>query len=311
MPEDNSDYAYEKESSFYDNKVENMDSGKKTLPFVLSLIPFLIFGYIAFKQFSAGNAGSAFKFGALGLLLSIIVKMSVVLVNQWEESVVLRLGKYNRILKPGLKFIIPIVEAIAFRDMRLRTMNLQHQETLTKDNISVSIDAIVFMKIVDSKKSITEIQDFIESTGQIAKTSLRNVIGQKELDTLLSKRHEIADEIRKIVDKTTEKWGIVIEAVELRDIALPEDMKRIMAKQAEAERERRAVIIKSEGEFTAASNLLKASQTLSKSPIAFELRKLETISRVSEDKNTIIFAVPLEVMGSVMKASSGLIGKKK
>ena len=311
MPEDNSDYAYEKESSFYVNKVENIDSGKKTLPFALSLVPFLIFGYIAFKQFSAGNLSSAFKFGVIGIFLSIIVKMSVVLVNQWEESVVLRLGKYNRILKPGLKFIIPIVEAIAFRDMRLRTMNLQHQETLTKDNISVSIDAIVFMKIVDSKKSITEIQDFIDATSQIAKTSLRNVIGQKELDTLLSKRHEIADEIRKIVDKTTEKWGIVIEAVELRDIALPEDMKRIMAKQAEAERERRAVIIKSEGEFTAASNLLKASQTLSKSPIAFELRKLETISRVSEDKNTIIFAVPLEVMGSVMKASSGLIGKKK
>ena len=279
MAESKDDYHYEENKSY--DVSERVDTGsKKTLPWIISTVPIIIFGYISYTMLTANNGVAALRYALIGLFLGILIKTSVVLVNQWEEAVVLRLGKYNRILKPGLNFIIPIVEAIAFRDMRLRTMNLQHQETLTKDNISVSIDAVVFMKIVDSKKSITEIQDFIDSTSQIAKTSLRNVIGQKELDTLLSKRHEIADEIRKIVDKTTEKWGIVIEAVELRDIALPEDMKRIMAKQAEAERERRAVIIKSEGEFTAASNLLKASQTLSKSPIAYELRKLETISRL-------------------------------
>lgn len=302
---------YEENSDKYSKEhtdVELAPEQRSNLPFYISFIPLFIAIYFASRNL--GNWKLVIEYLIVGVIGFFVLKESLVIVQQWEETVVLRLGKYNRTLTSGLKFKIPILETIEFRDMRIRTFTLSKQEVLTKDNISVEVDAVVFMRVVNSRDSVIKIQDFIDSTIQISKTSLRNAIGQKELDVLLSKREEIASHIRDIIEKRVEKWGIEIESVELRDIILPEDMKRVMARQAEAERERRAVVIKSEGEVQASNNLLKASQTLSKSPIAFELRKLATLTDISADKTTIVFAVPLEVMGETMKSASGLIAKK-
>ncbi|MFQ5872074.1 MAG: slipin family protein, partial [Candidatus Geothermarchaeales archaeon] len=234
----------------------------------------------------------------VGVFVVVVGVLSTIRINkQWEHTIILRLGKYQRSIRAGIFFAIPGVESWYRRDMRIRTLDIAKQVVITKDNISVGIDAVVFLKVESAMKSVTEIQDFAYSVRQFSQTTLRNVIGQKELDTLLSKREEVATEIKKIVDEQATEWGIDITMVELQDIELPKDMKRIMARQAEAEREKRAVIIKSEGELKAADNLKKASDILKQSPISFELRKLSTISDVSQDQsNTIIFAIPTEML---------------
>lgn len=235
----------------------------------------------------------------VGSLIGAAVKVN----NQWEEAIVLRLGKFNRTVGPGLFFKWPITEQAIKRDKRIRTLDIRKQQVITRDNISVGIDAVVFLKVVDTKKTIVEIQDFVYSVKQYSQTTLRNVIGQKSLDELLSERDKIAEDIRKIVDEVSGKWGIDIISVELQDIALPEDMKRVMARQAEAEREKRAVIIKSEGELIAAEKLKQASKELEKSQYGFALRQLNTISDVSQDQsNTIIFA-PTEALNSPILAT--------
>ncbi len=245
----------------------------------------------------------------LFLVIVIILAGTIKKNNQWEEAIILRLGRYNRSTGAGLFFKIPFIEQVFRRDMRIRTLDIRKQEVITKDNISVKIDAVVFMKVKNSMKSIIEIQDFIYSVRQYSQTTLRNVVGKYELDELLTQREKVASEVKMIVDETTEEWGVDISIVELQDIELPEDMKRIIARQAEAEREKRGVIIKSEaeGELQAADNLRKAAELLSKSNSAIELRRLSTLSDVSQDQsNTIVFAVPLESLTGAMAASSGM-----
>lgn len=243
----------------------------------------------------------------LSFLILILAFSAIKINNQWEQAIILRLGKYKRSKDAGVFFRIPFIEKVIRRDMRIRTLDIRKQEVITKDNISVKIDAVVFMKVTNAMKSIIEIQDFEYSVRQYSQPTLRNVVGKYELDELLTQREKIAGEVQSIVDKVTEDWGVDISIVELQDIELPEDMKRIIARQAEAEREKRGVIIKSEGELQAAENLKKASETLSKSPNAIELRRLSTLSDVSQDQsNTIVFAVPLESLSGVMMASSGL-----
>jgi regulator of protease activity HflC (stomatin/prohibitin superfamily) len=242
------------------------------------------------------------------LFIVLMLVASTIKINkQWEQAILLRLGKYNRTKGAGLFYKIPILEQIYRRDMRVMTLDIRKQEVITKDNISVRIDAVVFMKVKDAMKSVTEIQDYIYSVRQYSQTTLRNVVGRYELDELLTQREKIAEEVKKIVDQTSEDWGVDISIVELQDIELPEDMKRIIARQAEAEREKRGVIIKSEGELQAAENLRDAAQTLAKAPSALELRRLSTLSDVSQDQsNTIVFAVPLESLSGAMASSSGL-----
>jgi regulator of protease activity HflC (stomatin/prohibitin superfamily) len=248
-----------------------------------------------------------FFYFVLAIVILFLLGSTINLNKEWERAVVLRLGRYNRTKGPGLFFRIPIFEQVYRRDMRIRTLDIRKQEVITKDNISVKIDAVVFMKVKDAVKSVTAIQDFVYSVQQYAQTTLRNVVGKYELDELLTQREAIAEEVKKIVDKTTEDWGVDISIVELQDIELPEDMKRIIARQAEAEREKRGVIIKSEGELKASENLRKASVTLTKSPLAIELRRLSTLSDVSQDQsNTIVFAVPLESLSGALMAASGL-----
>jgi regulator of protease activity HflC (stomatin/prohibitin superfamily) len=259
------------------------------------------------REMSVLNVFDIFFYFVLAIVILFLLGSTIKLNKEWERAVLLRLGRYNRTKGPGLFFKIPIIELIYRRDMRIRTLDIRKQEVITKDNISVKIDAVVFMKVKEAVKSVTAIQDFVYSVQQYSQTTLRNVVGKYELDELLTQREAIAEEVKKIVDKTTEDWGVDISIVELQDIELPEDMKRIIARQAEAEREKRGVIIKSQGELKASENLRKASMTLTKSPLAIELRRLSTLSDVSQDQsNTIVFAVPLESLSGALMAASGL-----
>jgi regulator of protease activity HflC (stomatin/prohibitin superfamily) len=226
-------------------------------------------------------------------VLSIVTIIASVRINQqWENAVILRLGRYNRTEGPGLFLIIPYIEKQIKRDMRVITMDIPRQEVITKDNISVGVDAVVFMRVVDAVKSVVNIQNVDYAVLQYSQTTLRNIIGQRDLDEVLEKRKEIAFSIKENVDEESDKWGVDVTSIELQNIELPENMKRVMARQAEAEREKRAVIIKSQGEIEAAENLKNAADILMSSAgsVAVKLREFETLSDISYDQsNTIVF----------------------
>ncbi len=234
---------------------------------------------------------------ALVLYLAALYLISgLVIVGQYERAVKFRLGKYIGILEPGVHFILPGIEKVVKVDTRISMVDIQPQEVITKDNVSVKVNGVVFFRVIDPKKAVLNIRDYVSATAAYAQTTLRDVIGGVELDELLEKREEVAGEIRKIVDEKTDEWGIDITDIKLQDIELPETMKRAMARQAEAERERRATIIKSEGEVKAAENLIKAAKILEQSKIAVHLRTLQTINDISPDPNSkIIFLLPFEV----------------
>jgi len=223
--------------------------------------------------------------------------------NEWEESIILRLGKFDRLQKAGLYLIIPAIEQTTLLDKRVRTMDIPTQEAITKDNISVRVDAVVFFQIEDTEKAILNVDDYIYAVRQFSQTTLRNVVGEKDLDEILERREDVAIAIRKSVDQASREWGIDIKRVELQNIELPEDMKRVMARQAEAEREKRGVIIASEGELEAANNLAEASKVLEQSKYGYKLRRLKTLTDVSQDRsNTIIFG-PSQSLNSAMLSS--------
>jgi len=300
MPED------EIETS--DEEVEMVGgSGRGAISAIVALVPLAITGWLAYTL-------SNMWLLLFGFILASILYSSVRMNNQWEEAIVLRLGKYVRTVGAGIFFIIPFIESAISRDLRVRTLDIRKQQVITKDNISVGVDAVVFLKVVDTKKSIVNIQNFIYAVKQYSQTTLRNVIGQKMLDELLEKRESIAKSVKGIVDEQSDKWGVDIEGIELQDIELPEDMKRIMARQAEAEREKRGVIIASEGEVEAAKNLQKAADILmeSKGQIGVRLRELATISDVSQDQsNTIVFYPTSLGMDSVVSGTALAMTKKK
>jgi regulator of protease activity HflC (stomatin/prohibitin superfamily) len=246
--------------------------------------------------------------GIVIVVVIVILLAAIHVNNEWEESIVLRLGKFDRLQKAGLYFTVPIIERATALDKRVRTMDIPTQEAITKDNISVRVDAVVFFQIEDTKKAIINVDDYIYAVKQLSQTTLRNVVGEKDLDQILEKREEVAIATKESVDQASKEWGIDIRKVELQNIELPEDMKRIMARQAEAEREKRGVLIASEGELEAAENLSKASEILEKSIYGYKLRELQTISDVSQDRsNTIIFA-PSEALNSSM-LSTGVAAK--
>jgi len=220
------------------------------------------------------------------------------------------MGKLTGILKPGWRVVIPIFQTIHKVDIRTKAVDVPKQETITKDNVSCKINAVIYYKVSDASKSVVEVEDAFWAVSQLAQTTMRRTAGEVTLDELLSKREEIAEEILKSIDPTTDAWGIDVEAVELKDIELPENMIRTMAKQAEAEREKRAVIIKAEGEVIASVNLSKAAKTLSLAPGALHLRTLNTLNDLSSDQsNTVVFAVPLEILKAF--DTLGSLGKKK
>src|SRR3989339_1057059 len=231
------------------------------------------------------------------LVIVVLVLVSIRQVNQYQRGVKFQLGKYTKMVMPGWRLVFPVIQSMKIVDIRVKAVDVPYQEAITKDNISAKINAVIYYKVSDASKAVLEVENFFYAISQLAQTTMRNVVGEMELDQLLANRDEAAKRIKEIVDKATDPWGIKVEAVELKDIILPEDMQRVIAKQAEAERERRAVVIKASGEVAAAENIAKAAQMLSNSPGALHLRTLSTINDLSSDQsNTVIFAVPLEVL---------------
>lgn len=218
----------------------------------------------------------------LAIILLIVIP-SVRIINQYERGVVLRLGKFSRILKPGFRVIIPYIDHMVKVDVRTTPMDIPKQEVITRDNVTVNVDAIVYFRVIDAAKAVLETTNYSYATSTFAQTALRDVTGNFDLDEILSKRDEISAQIREIVDAQTDKWGIDIENVKLQNIELPADMKRAMAKQAEAERERRAAIISAEGEKSAAAAVSEAARMLAQTPGGLNIRTLQTLEKISTD----------------------------
>lgn len=252
-------------------------------------------------------------FGYIILVAVVIVLISIRQVNQYQRGVKFQLGKYIRILEPGWRLIFPIIQSMTKVDMRVKAVDVPLQEAITKDNISAKINAVIYYRVADAAKAILEVENFWYAVSQLAQTTMRNVVGELELDELLSNREDAAKKIKLIVDSATDPWGIKVESVELKDVVLPENMQRVIAGQAEAERERRSVIIKSTGEVTAAENLAKAAALLQSQPGALHLRTLNTLNDLSSDQsNTVVFAVPLEILRafeSIAEKGLGVIKK--
>jgi regulator of protease activity HflC (stomatin/prohibitin superfamily) len=218
-------------------------------------------------------------------------------VFAYENAIVFRLGRFSRMLQPGLNFIIPLIERSEAVDLRTRVYDVPSQETITKDNISLHVDAVLYFRVVDAARSMIEVRDFENATSQLAQTTMRNVVGQVTLDQLLSSRDAISEKIRLIVDQSTGPWGVKVDAVELRHIELPDDMKRVMAKAAEAERLKRATIIRSLGEAQASKVVSQAAGLLAQQPGALNLRTLQSLNDIASDpSNEVTFFVPLDIL---------------
>jgi len=231
------------------------------------------------------------------VFIVIFILAGIRIVYEYKRAVKFRFGKYISLLQPGIRWIIPVVDRIQIVDIRIITINVQKQEVMTQDNVPCHINGVLFFRIEDATKAILEVEDFIFAVSQLAQASLRDVCGKVELDTILSKRDEIGRNIKEIVEKETEIWGISIQDVKIKDIELPENMKRSMANQAEAERSRRARIILAEAEKQAAGKLLEAGKIIDESPSAIKLRLYQTLSNIASEKNsTIVFPFPEEAL---------------
>ena len=231
------------------------------------------------------------------IILIIVLLMSIKQVSEYERGVKFCFGKFKKIMNPGWNIVLPIIESYKKIDIRTKVIDVPEQEVITKDNVSVKINAVIYYNIFDASKAILEVENFHYAVSQLAQTTMRNSVGSVTLDELLSCRDKISSTICEIVDKASDDWGVKVHDVELKDVSLPGEMKRVIAKVAEAEREKQAVITKAAGELEASKNLAEAATTLSQSPGALHLRTLATINDVSSDQsNTIIFAVPLEVL---------------
>ena len=232
-----------------------------------------------------------------------ILSMFFKVIRQYEKGILLAFGKYAGMREPGLNFIIPFYHRLVKMDLRIFNVDIPPQEVMTKDNVPVKINAIIYFKVIDPKNAYFNVENYAFAVSKYGQTSLRNVTGEATLDELLIERHKIAQRLREIVDKATEPWGIDVVMLELQDIELPENLKRTMAKQAEAEREKRATIIHAEGEFAASGNLAKAAQILNGQKGALHLRTLQSIGTVASDpSNTVSFFLPLEILRAVEEA---------
>jgi len=236
-------------------------------------------------------------FVVLLIIIGVFILASLKQINQYERGVKFTTGKFTGIMTPGWKILIPIFQTFQKVDMRIKAVDVPDQRAITKDNVPVTVNAVIYYKISDPAKAIIEVENFYYAISQYAQTTMRNIVGEVTLDELLSQRDKIADRIREIVDKETDDWGLKVNNVELKDVSLPESMERTIAKQAEAERQKRAVSIKSEGEVAASENIAKAAGILSASTGALHLRTLQSINDLSSDQsNTVVFVTPVEVL---------------
>jgi len=237
-----------------------------------------------------------------GIFLIGILASAIRIVNEYERGVIFRLGRLVGAKGPGLFLLVPIVDKMVKMSLRTITMDVPPQDVITKDNVPVKVNAVVYFKVVNPSKAVVEVENYVMATSQIARTTLRSVLGQAELDDLLAKREDINQKLQKIVDEQTDPWGIKVETVDVKDVELPETMKRAMARQAEAERERRAKIIHAEGESQASVKLAEAATVIAKEPTALQLRYLQTLTEVAAEKNsTIIFPLPIDIVKPLMK----------
>ncbi len=231
------------------------------------------------------------------IFIGVVILASIKQVNQYQRGVMFTLGKYTGTKLPGWRLAFPIFQIMKKVDMRVKAVDVPDQEAITRDNISVKVNAVIYYKVIDAAKAVIEVENFRHAVSQLAQTTMRNAVGEVDLDELLSNRDEVSNRIKEIVDKASDPWGIGVDSMDLKDVILPEDMKRTIAKQAEAEREKRAVIIKAEGEVIAATNMAKAASILAGSDGALHLRTLQSVNDLSSDQsNTIIFALPLEIL---------------
>ena len=252
--------------------------------------------------------GLSFSALIVGAILIALLSSAVKIVQEYERGVIFRLGRLVGAKGPGLFFIIPLVDRMVKVDLRVVTLEIPSQEAITKDNVTVTVNAVAFFRVVDPSDAIVQVEDFRRATWQIAQTTLRSVLGQSSLDELLTHRESINQRLQEIIDQQTEAWGIKVSIVEVKDVELPETMKRAMAKQAEAEREKRAKIIHAEGEVAAAENLRDAAATIGQERAGIQLRYLQTLTEIAVEKNsTIIFPLPIEFV----QAFANMFGQKE
>jgi regulator of protease activity HflC (stomatin/prohibitin superfamily) len=236
------------------------------------------------------------------VLVIIIFPQAIRVLREYERAVVFRLGKLIGAKGPGVIFLIPIVDRMVRMDLRVVTIDVPRQEVMTRDNVPVSVDAVLYFRVIDPQSAVVKVENFLKATSLIAQTTLRSVLGQAELDELLSHREKINHTLQEIIDRQTDPWGIKVTAVEVKDVALPDTMKRAMAKQAEAERERRAKVVNAEGEYQAAEKMVQAAAIMSREPIALQLRFLQTMREISSEHNTTTFLpVPLDLFAPFKK----------
>ena len=232
-------------------------------------------------------------------IVLVIILASIKQIDEYERGIKFTRGRFSKIMNPGWNLVFPIFQSYKKVDIRTKAVDVPEQDAITKDNVSVRINAVIYYKVFDASKAILGVENFYYAVSQLAQTTMRNAVGEVDLDELLSERETISNKICDIIDKATDPWGIKVENVELKDVALPEEMKRVIARVAEAEREKRAVITKAEGEVEASNNLAIAADNMSRNPVAVHLRTLETINDLSSDQsNTVIFALPLDILKS-------------
>jgi len=240
--------------------------------------------------------------GIIVLAVLVLLSMAIKVIAEYERGVIFRLGRLVGAKGPGLFLIIPFVDRMVKIDLRVVTMDVPSQEVITKDNVTVRVNAVIFLRVVDPESAVVKVLDHIRATSQISQTTLRNVLGQSELDELLSQRERLNETLQKIIDEQTDPWGIKVSAVEIKEVELPETMRRSMAAQAEAERERRAKIIHAEGELQASEKLAQAGAIIAREPTTLQLRYLQTLTEVASEKNsTIVFPLPIDLISMFMK----------
>jgi len=286
---------------------KTIEYSRSSAPFAFFIILSLVFIVLALLNYPSPIA---LLYGLIAAVSLFPLPATVAINKEWEEAIILRFGKFQRLVGPGFFFKWPYIETFLKQDKRIINLDIQRQEVMTKDNISVTVDAVVFVKVVNTKYSIVNIRNVWDSVMKYAQTTMRDVVGDVELDELLARRDEVAEKIANIVERETQEWGVDIISVKLQTVELPEDMKRVIARQAEAEREKRAVIIKSEGELTAAENLERAVQKMSNR--AMYLRTLSSLEDISFDQsNTIVFAVPMDIVKGEIIGLSAFAGATK
>ena len=235
------------------------------------------------------------------LFLIFFFSSAIKVLREYERAVVFRLGRFIKVKGPGLILLIPIIDKMVKVSTRMVAMDVEPQDVITKDNVSIKVNAVIYFRVMEAQKAIIEIEDHLYATSQLAQTTLRSVVGESELDDILSERDKINDKLQNIIDQSTDAWGVKVSMVEVKHVDLPENMQRAMAKQAEAERERRAKIIAAEGEFQASEKLSEAAVRIGKHPVAIQLRFLQTLSEIASDKNTTtIFPLPIDLIGNLL-----------